>query len=249
MSGTAQSKTQFTRLLLVAAAPIEAEAALAGLQGGSSAKRRSFTPWMPIAHEGVEIVQSGLGKANAAGAAGHLADADRHDAILSVGIAGTLNRELTPIGSIVIASGSVFADEGLETPEGYSDCAAMGFPLGDFAGSEVPVSPEFALWLCETLSPLNPRQARIATVSTCSGTNARAEVVRQRTEAVAEAMEGAAVGLVAHRLRIPFAEIRVISNTTGDRKQQVWDIPMAIANLNRVIGLIAQRLRQSVPGA
>jgi futalosine hydrolase len=67
--------------------------------------------------------------------------------------------------------------------------------------------------------------------------------VKARTGAVAEAMEGAAVGLVAHRLGIPFGEVRIISNTTGDRNLQRWDMKRALASLSEVIGLLAQHRR------
>jgi nucleoside phosphorylase len=52
-------------------------------------------------------------------------------------------------------------------------------------------------------------------------------------------MEGAAVGLVCHRLRVPFAEVRVVSNTTGHRERQQWDIKGAVSKLE----LVASALR------
>jgi futalosine hydrolase len=76
-----------------------------------------------------------------------------------------------------------------------------------------------------------PHVQAIATVSTCSGTNALAREIVTRTGAEVEAMEGAAVGLVASRLGVGFAEVRVISNTTGDRGSQQWDLPGALAAL------------------
>jgi nucleoside phosphorylase len=63
-----------------------------------------------------------------------------------------------------------------------------------------------------------------------------AHEIRVRTGALAEAMEGAAVGMVAARLGVAFAEVRVISNNTGDRGGQAWDLPGALAGLTRLIG-------------
>jgi nucleoside phosphorylase len=82
---------------------------------------------------------------------------------------------------------------------------------------------------------------RIATVSTCAGTDARAATVARRTGAVAEAMEGAAVAQVASRLGVTFAEVRVISNTTGDRANQRWDMRGALGGLSRVAGVLVDR--------
>jgi hypothetical protein len=58
-------------------------------------------------------------------------------------------------------------------------------------------------------------------------------------------MEGAAVGLVAARFSdsfprraMPFAEMRVISNTTGDRGSQVWDMKQALVGLTELAGAV-----------
>lgn len=88
-----------------------------------------------------------------------------------------------------------------------------------------------------------PAVGRIATVSTCSGTDAAAGEVVRRTGAIVEAMEGAAVGLVAHRLGVRFGEVRVVSNTTGSRTRQVWDLRGALARLSDVASALPAALR------
>jgi nucleoside phosphorylase len=53
-------------------------------------------------------------------------------------------------------------------------------------------------------------------------------------------MEGAAVALVAVRHALAFAELRVISNTTGRRAGQVWKLPEALARLGALARQIAR---------
>jgi len=48
---------------------------------------------------------------------------------------------------------------------------------------------------------------------------------------MAEAMEGAAVVHAARRAGVPAIEIRSISNATGDRAKQQWNIAAAFAAL------------------
>lgn len=105
----------------------------------------------------------------------------------------------------------------------------MGFPLGAYPDPGVPTH---APWV-GMLGALGS-VGGIATVSTCSGTDDLAAEVARRTNGVAEAMEGAAVGHVAHRFGVPFGEVRVISNTTGNRGSQTWDLPGALARLSDV---------------
>lgn len=173
------------------------------------------------------VIVAGIGRTNAAAATTEaLCTRGPFDRVLSVGVAGALpGSDLAP-GDVVLASACVYAEEGLVTPEGFSDMRGLGFPLGDFEGNCVPVD--------EALLALNAgrlRTGRVATVATCSGTDAAAAEVVARTGAVAEAMEGAAVVHAARRAGVPGGELRAISNTTGNRAQQRWDLPRAFSAL------------------
>jgi futalosine hydrolase len=75
----------------------------------------------------------------------------------------------------------------------------------------------------------------IATVATCSGTDAQSELVQNRTGSICEAMEGAAVVHAANRVGSAAIEIRAISNTTGNRNSQEWDIELALQNLGKSV--------------
>ena len=48
-------------------------------------------------------------------------------------------------------------------------------------------------------------------------------------------MEGAAVVHAAHRVSAPAIEIRSISNTTGERESQAWDLDLALNNLGQSV--------------
>lgn len=188
---------------------------------------------------GVSTVVAGIGRTNAAAATAEAialarAGGGRFDAVVSAGIAGALPGSGLAPGAIVVSERCVYAEEGIELPTGFGDMSALGFPLGPFPANSVPVDP--SLWPpFASLGPVAP----IATVATCSGTDAAAARVRERTRAAAEAMEGAAVVHSALRAGIPGVEVRVVSNTTGDRPRQRWDMPRALAALGAVGDAIA----------
>ncbi len=218
------------RLLLVAA--VRRELRPLGVETDAA------QPWRaaPIGR-GVEAVISGVGRANAAAAvAWNLARRD-YAFVLSVGVCGALPGSGLKLGDVVAAEKCVFHEEGLLAPDGFHDMAALGFPLGPFEGNRAPCSPA----LLESLRAVADRVAPIATVATCSGTDAAAESVRARTGAAAEAMEGAAVVATALRLGVAAGELRAVSNTTGDRAQQQWDLDGAVEALaealRRLVGL------------
>jgi futalosine hydrolase len=223
------------RFLLAVASPAEARAVLAGRGGDPGLADR---PWALHRLPGAfDLVVTGIGKTNAAGATARTLDPGIHAGVLSAGVAGLLPGPAaagTRLGTVIAASTCVFADEGLETPGGFQDCAAMGFPLGPFDGVAVPVDAGIRTRLTSIADVTAP----IATVSAGAGTDFRAEWTAAVTGAAAEAMEGAAVALVALRLGVPAGEVRVISNTTGDRDRQSWELPRALDRLRAVIGLL-----------
>jgi futalosine hydrolase len=212
--------------LIAVAAPLEARAVL---ESWGCESRLASVQWsLHRLDDRADLVVTGIGKANAAGAVARTANLALHRWVLSLGIAGSLPASGLGVGQSIVATSCVFVDEGLQTDESFLDCAAMGFPLADFPGSAAPVDQA----LIRKLRPLADAAGPIATVSTCSGTDALAGLVRSRTGALAEAMEGAAVALVARRLGLPMAELRVISNTTGSRGRQRWDLKGAVARLS-----------------
>jgi futalosine hydrolase len=229
--------------LLVVAAAAEARAVLAGLQADS---RLASEEWrLHRLGNGFDIIVSGIGKANAAAAAAQGIDPSRHAAVVSIGVAGALPGtagDQLVLGDVVAATASVYADEGLQTPEAFVDCGQMGFPLGPFLGNRIEADPG----VLEVLRRVAGVEGAVATVSTCSGTDVLAQQVRERTGAVAESMEGAAVAQVARRLGVACGELRVISNSTGDRGGQQWDLKGALAKLEQVVRDLAQR-RHSEP--
>lgn len=206
------------KLLVVAATAQEAEAA--------------GTP------PGGHTVVSGVGRTNAAAATtlGLVAHGP-FDAVISVGLAGTLPGSGLDIGDTIAADHCVYMEEGIQTPDGFRTMSDLGWPLGPFEGNAVPCGPD----LVERLRPIVP-MTRIATVATCSGTDGAAEAVVARTGCGAEAMEGAAVVHAAARLDVPGIEIRAISNTTGDRDAQIWDARRALQTLAETMPAVVDRL-------
>lgn len=220
--------------LLVVAAPREVRAALDALSPG----RDIPDPWDLLKVEGCHLVRSGVGKAAAAGATARWYDPGLYEGVISLGLGGSLPNSGLEIGSVVLADPSRFADEGVRTPEGFLPLHQLGFGEDTPDTSPDPKSRAALTPLCDQVGP-------VATVSACSGTDADADAIFARTGAIAEAMEGAACALAARRIDhyARFAEMRVISNRTGDRQNQGWDLDGSLHRLNLVLGPLLEALR------
>lgn len=240
-----------TPLVLMVAAAGEAQAVAAAWAG----TQLPDIDWQPVRlDEWCTLIRTGVGKVNAAAAAAMLVRSGQ--TVINLGICGALpgahggSAATATIGDVIVASASVYADEGLETPRGFVDLASLGFPPGGpaFGGVSVPIAPPL-LECVRNIVPAPARSGPIATVSTCSGTDERALAVANRTGAIAEAMEGAAIAHVLARLRGGpggIAEVRVVSNTTGDRDRQVWRIAEAFGRLTDVARAIRAGARDGL---
>ncbi len=183
--------------------------------------------------DGAQVVVAGVGRTNAACATTEtiLNQWKRGgvDAVISAGIGGALpaeGEESLAVGETIVASSCIYVEEGIVTARGFAGIEALGFPLGDFQGNAVPVDED----LLDRLSAAF-RIGPIATVATCSGTDDAAREVARRSGALIEAMEGAAVVHAARRLKVPAIELRAVSNTTGDRARQIWDLQAGLQAL------------------
>lgn len=226
--------SQPDRTLIVVAAPRECRAVLDGL--GLDAHEVPGA-WRTVRAGRIDVVRTGVGKSNAAGATARCLDPARHERVLSVGIAGSLPGSGLGLLDCVVASDSVFADEGIGADTGFipmSDAGFGAFPDGSMSARHDACPPALD----------DVPRVRIATVSWCSGSDGCARGVVDRTDAACEAMEGASVALAALRLSpsIETGEIRVISNTTGDRARQRWDLDGSLARLREVLGRVSLAL-------
>ncbi|GHJ10513.1 Futalosine hydrolase [Micromonospora humidisoli] len=205
-------------LLVLTAVPAEAEAVRAGLTD----------PTVTVRALGVGPAVAGattarmLALAEAAGRP--------YRAVVSAGIAGGFAGR-APVGATVLASRSVAADLGAESPTGFIPVDELGMPpelLG--GGPTIDVDPA----LLHALRAALPQAVvgAVLTVSTVTGTAASTAILADRhPDAVAEAMEGYAVAVAATQAGLPFAELRTVSNPVGPRDRDGWRMREAFTAL------------------
>ncbi|MGW6983899.1 futalosine hydrolase [Streptomyces sp. NPDC054932] len=178
-----------------------------------------------------DVLVGGVGPAAAAAAAATALALADYSLVVSAGIGGGF-APAAPPGSLVVADAIVAADLGAETPDGFLDVTELGF------GHSVHLPPaELAARAAEATGAL---LAPVLTVSTVTGTAARAAVLAARHPmAGAEAMEGFGVAEAAAAHGLPVLEIRAVSNAVGPRDRAAWRIGDALTALTggfRVLG-------------
>lgn len=224
-----------SRCLLVVAAPKELSAVL---EGFDRAIHTQPALGVPIRlDDSFDAILAGVGKASAAAATTRALTIGKYTSVISIGIAGSLPKHdqsghALDIGQSINAMRSTFSDEGVGAPDGFIPLSEIGF--APFVNNQMGMDHDPTLTVA--LSQLTDTAGIIATVSWCSGDDGCAQGVVRRTGAIAEAMEGAAVCVASQMIdpTIGTGELRVISNTTGHRDQQVWDLGLALGRLTHL---------------
>ena len=156
---------------------------------------------------------------------------------VSFGIAGAYPASGLAVGDVAVATRVRVLDEGLETPERFVPFSRPGMEVPGAVW--IPTDPELrSALIAGPENDFRVLQGPIATVSVCAGTERLARE-READGVLAEAMEGAAVALVAGHHEVPFVEVRGISNPCGPREGTPFDLAGAVANASRVLARLA----------
>lgn len=148
-----------------------------------------------------------------------------YDLVINAGIAGSFRDEIS-IGSVVNVKSEQFCDFGIEDVDqiktvfdaGYVDPDDFPFKNGKlinpnwFENLEIPV-------------------VHGVTGNISHGAAESIARIKKEFDPDIESMEGAAVFYVCLFEKVPFLEIRAISNYVDVRDTEKWDIPTAIENL------------------
>jgi futalosine hydrolase len=162
------------------------------------------------------LIVTGVGPVNAAHATTLAIVEHSPDAIVVCGIGGAYPSSGLKLCDVVSADVEIYGDLGAQSPLGFLDMKAMGFPV---IHAPDPIYNELPIQLFPS-----PTRVRFVTVSTCTGTDEMARSIEARTRGAVENMEGAAVAHVAHLHRVPVGEVRGISNIVTNRDSKSWRI-------------------------
>ena len=203
-------------LLVVTAVAAEADA----VRAGSDPRR-------------IRVEPVGVGPASAAAGTARLLATGRYRAVLSAGIAGGFPGR-APVGATVLASRSIAADLGAESPDGFLPIEDLGFGT-----SLLPADPVLLEALAEALP--TAITGDVLTLATVTGTVETARRLAARfPEAAAEAMEGFGVATAAQHAGVPFAELRTVSNPIGPRDRESWRLAEALAALRAAVAVLPE---------
>jgi futalosine hydrolase len=212
-------------LLVVVATDTERTAVLRRLD---APRPQRIGPYAAVTAGQATVVVSGVGPAPAAAVTATALALGSYATVLNLGICGGF-RGAAAIGDVVVATDLVAADVGTDSAEGFLGLAELGW-----AEESLPVPAALVQSAADRLrgAGLPVVTGPILTLSSMTGTDARADELAGRHGAVAEAMEGRGVADVATLHGVPVLEVRTVSNAVGRRDKAAWRFDLALDALS-----------------
>ncbi|MBU3714567.1 MAG: futalosine hydrolase [Ferruginibacter sp.] len=149
------------------------------------------------------------------------------DMVIQAGVAGSFTTDF-PLSEVVNVKTDCFADLGAFEKNNFSSVYDLSladmnhFPF--MSGQLINMNAEIFV---SKLKPVNA-----ITVNTLSDDDLRIRIFQKKYHASIETMEGAALHYVCLQEKIPFIQLRAISNYVGERNKSKWKLPEAVDRLN-----------------
>lgn len=199
---------------IIGAMELEVEALKAKMKVSRKEEKASMEFWEGTLNDtDVVIVQSGIGKVNAAICTQILCDLFDVTHIINTGVAGSLKNEIN-IGDIVVSTDALHHDV---------DVRVFGYPLGEvpqvgclaFAADEHLV--QLAVSCCREVNPeIDVYQGRVLSGDQFISDKQVKDKIIENFQGFCVEMEGAPIAQTSYLNHVPFVIIRAISDKADD---------------------------------
>jgi len=151
---------------------------------------------------------------------------ESYNLVIQAGIAGSFTDNLQ-LGQTVAVAKDCFADLGLL----HHGTLSSVFEMGLASENDFPYKNGFLENNLPLLQSLSLQKVNAATVNLLNTEKNYNKLIQQKYNALVETMEGAAFHYICLQKKIPFLQIRGISNYVGERNKTKWKMEKAIDNL------------------
>lgn len=217
------------KLLVVAATFPEIKPLLLSI--GHSEIKEFCMKTIPYHQLSIDVLITGVGLMHTAYFMGKVLASNTYNLALQFGIAGSFRKEIA-LGMTVNVVEEVVADLGAEDKENFLDVTELRLlPSDQFpynTGKLLNKTPDSAYGVSAI------KKVKGISVNKVHGYQYSIDKTISKYQPDIESMEGAAFFYACLMERVPFLQIRAISNYIEDRNKDLWNIPLAIDNLNKV---------------
>ena len=176
----------------------------------------------------VDILISGIGLTSSAYSITKQLQIRKPDIVVQAGIAGCFDKNF-PLGSVVAIRQDAIGDQAVIERGNLKTL----FDLKLVKQNQFPFSKGWLINKSEVLKKVKLKKVKGISVNEITSSKQKIKLYKDVFEPIVETMEGAALHYVCLMEKIPFLQMRGISNYAGERNKKKWDMNNSINNLNK----------------
>ena len=223
-------------LLIIAAVPAETGLLRHQVENIHTASHAGYElTFGSIHNQQILLAHSGVGQTAMALRLTRLLQQYSCTAVLLCGCGGSYPDSGLQNGDLALASAEIFGDLGVATAESFIPLSDLDIPQDRRLMPNLQQTFDLDNQLLRHARQQLPNAAcgRFVTINCCSGYPQLSADLQQRSGGICENMEGAAAAQVCAEFSVPLLELRGISNPTGSRDPQQWDIKAGVMAAQR----------------
>lgn len=152
----------------------------------------------------------------------------RPDLIIQAGVGGCFDTRI-PLGSVLAIKKEAIADQSVIE----LDQLKTMFDLKLVPQDQYPFSKGWLVNKSDLLKKVKLKKVTGVSVNEITTSKQKVKFYKEMFSPVVESMEGAALHYVCLMERIPFLQIRSVSNYIAERNKKNWNMKESISNLNK----------------
>lgn len=161
----------------------------------------------------------------------------RPDVIIQAGVGGCFDTTI-PLGSVLVIKQDAIADQSVIE----SDKLKTLFDLKLVPQNKHPFSNGWLMNKSELLKKTKLQKVKGVSVNEITTSKQKIRFYKETFDPIVESMEGAALHYVCLMEKIPFLQIRSVSNYIAERNKKNWNMKESIINLNNELTSLLHKL-------
>lgn len=157
--------------------------------------------------------------------------------IIQAGVAGCFDTSV-PLGSIVAVKQEAVADQSVIELEKLKTL----FDLKMVPQNQFPFNKGWLVNKSEMLKKIKLKKVKGISVNEITTSAQKVKFYKDTFDPVTESMEGAALHYVCLMEKIPFMQLRAVSNYIAERNKKNWNMKESIINLNNELIILLNQL-------
>lgn len=203
-----------------------------------------ITPFLELYRSGkisgdVDVLVTGIGLTASTYTLTRQFALKRPGLVIQAGVGGCFDRSI-PLGTVMAIKQEAIADQSVIE----LDKLKTLFDLQLVPQDQYPFSKGWLLNKGAAFKKIRLKKVSAISVNEITTSKDKLRFYQERFNPVVESMEGAALHYVCLQEKIPFIQIRSLSNYIAERNKKNWNMKESIVNLNKELLKIVETLRR-----